>query len=89
MDVAFDADHYFRPEELPGQWCVSRSLAVVPFAIDLGERVNIVCHGIGVRDPKHLAGLNTDDAWMKPAAALVESDGRRGYFELFFLRARL
>jgi hypothetical protein len=89
INIPFDPNHHFGLDELAGKWILSGSLAMVPFAIDPGERVDIVGHGIGVSDPQRLARLYAHDPWMKPAAALVDCDRRGGYFECLSFQSAL
>jgi hypothetical protein len=42
MDIAFDPNHHFGLDEPADKRRFSGSLAMVPFAIDLNERVDIV-----------------------------------------------
>src|SRR5580704_11525466 len=70
MDIAFDPNHYFGPREPACEGLFSRSLAMVPFAIDLSQRVDIVGHGIGIGDFERLARLYAHHPRMKLAAAL-------------------
>src|SRR5580704_10702102 len=81
MDIAFDPNHHFGLDEPASNGRLSGSLAMVPFAIDLSERVDIVSHRIGVRDLQRLARLYAQHPRMKPATALIQGDRSCGYFE--------
>ena len=48
MDVAFHPDHYLGLDELAVEGRLAGALTVVPFAIHLGERVNVMRYWIRV-----------------------------------------
>jgi hypothetical protein len=60
---------------------------VIPLAIDLSERMDIVRHRIGVGYPQRLADLNSQHARAKPAALLVNGDRRRGRLKILSFQA--
>lgn len=89
MDIALYRDHDFGLDELAIERSIAWALAVVPFAIDLGHRVNVVRDRVGVDDLERLVHLNSEDAWVKPAAALIDDNGFRGRGEVLSFEAAL
>src|SRR5262249_50739991 len=61
MNVAFYRNHDFLPGKFTHQWRVTRALAMVPLAVDLGKGMNIMGDRIGVLNPKSLSDLKTDN----------------------------
>ena len=64
------------------------SLAMVPFAVDLGHWMDVVRHRVRVDDLKRLAHLDPHHARAKPAAALIDGDRSRRNFEALPFQAR-
>src|SRR5579883_1949628 len=75
MYVALDPNHDLRRGKVANERRRTRILTLVPFAIQMGPRMNIVRHRIGIVHLQGLPGLYTEHAWREPAALLV--DGNR------------
>ena len=50
MDVALDRDHDLRLDEFTVKRSITWALAMVPFAVYLGHRMNVVRHWIRIND---------------------------------------
>ena len=77
MDVALHGDGNFGTSEGLHDGLSSWRLRFVPFAIVLGDGMDIVCGLIGIDDRKRLAGLQGQDVGMILAALLVDGYRRR------------
>jgi hypothetical protein len=60
MNVTFNPNHYFRMREFSRYRRVSLTLTVIPFTINLRERVDIVRYGVGIDNLQNLSRLNAD-----------------------------
>src|SRR3954454_5331873 len=82
MYIAFDPNHDLRLREASFDWWVSPGLAVVPFPVHMGTRVNIVGHGIGVCHLELLTSLDSQNSRDEPASFLVHDSRLGPRFEL-------
>ena len=82
MDIALHRNHDFRA----GKRVVNRSpatgLRLVPFAIRLRQRMNVVRRRIAIRNVHRLAGLYAEYMRLIDAAFLIQMHGCRGRLEL-------
>jgi hypothetical protein len=74
MNIALDGDHDLGFYELAIERRIARSLAMIPLAIQVGHGMNVVGYGIGIDYLEGLIGLETNDARVKPAAALIDDN---------------
>ena len=78
MNVAFDRNKFLVLVGI-GKGGRAGELHLVPFAVDFGERVNIVRKGIAVRDLDFLADAHSEHMRRVVAALLVKDRRRRGH----------
>src|SRR5262245_4650395 len=86
MNVAFYSDHYFWLCKTARQRSGAGRLALVPLAVDLGKRVNVVRYRIGVQHFKVLSHLNAEHSRIEPASLLINRNRIGGGLEFFILQ---